>query len=95
MFEHLKDKKLYRSPKDALLLGVCAGLAKYLRIDVIFVRLVFIGLTVLSGWWPMPLIYIIAAVLVPVDPAQTTVARTQQPKDITSDVEHMDRNQNA
>jgi hypothetical protein len=31
----------------------------------------------------------------PIDPAQATVARTQQPKDITSDVEHMDRNQNA
>jgi phage shock protein C len=95
MFEHLKDKQLYRSPKDGLLLGVCAGLANYLQIDVVFVRLIFIGLTFLSGWWPMPVIYIIGAVLMPVDPAQATVARTQEPKDVTPDVEHMDRDQNA
>lgn len=95
MFEYLKHKKLYRSPRDALIFGICAGLGNYLQIDVVFVRLVFIGVAFLTGWWPVPLLYGIAMVLMPVDPAQDTVARTQQPKDVTPDVEHMDRDQNA
>jgi phage shock protein C len=92
MFEHLNNKKLYRSPKDALIFGVCAGLANYLRVDVVFVRLVLIALAFLSGWWPMLFVYVIALLLVPVDPAQDTIAPTQEPKDVT---EHADRDQNA
>ncbi len=83
MFEHLHNKKLYRSPKDALIFGIAAGLAHYLQIDVVFVRLALIALAFLSGWWPMLFIYAIAVVLVPVDPAQDTVAPTQEPKDVT------------
>jgi phage shock protein C len=84
MFEHLKGKKLYRSPKDALVFGVAAGLGQYLQVDVVFVRLVLIALAFLSGWWPMLLAYIVAVVLVPIDPAQDTVASKQEPKDVTN-----------
>lgn len=84
MFEYLKHKKLYRSPKDALAFGVAAGLAQYLQIDVVFVRLVLIGLAFLTGWWPVPLLYVIAMVLMPIDPAQDTVAKSQEPKDVTN-----------
>lgn len=92
MFENLKGKKLYRLPKNALIFGVAAGLARYVGVDVVFVRLALVVLTVLSGWWPMPVAYVIAAILIPVDPIQDTVASSQEPKDVT---EHMDRNQNA
>ena len=83
MFEHLKNKKLYRSPKDALIFGVGAGLAHYLEADVIFVRLFMAVLAYFSGWWPVLLAYIIAVVLMPIDPAQDTVASNQEPEDIT------------
>lgn len=37
-------KKFYRDPDDRVLGGVCAGLAKYLNIDVIMIRVLFITL---------------------------------------------------
>ena len=95
MFEHLKNKKLYRSPKDALVFGVGAGLAHYLQVDIIFVRLVLVALAFVSGWWPMLLAYVAGVVLMPIDPSQDTVASNQEPKDVTPPtVEHMDNTQN-
>ncbi len=90
MFESLKGKKLYRSPRDGIIFGICSGLAHYLDVDVIFVRLVVIVLTVLTHWW-LPVAYVIAVFLVPLDPAQDTVARTQSPEDVT---DKMDASQN-
>ena len=95
MFEHLKQRKLYRSPKDALVFGVGAGLAHYLQVDVIFVRLVLVALAYISGWWPMFLLYVAGVVLMPIDPAQDTVSSEQEPKDVTPEpVERMDRSEN-
>jgi len=37
MFDQLKGKKLYRSPRDGVIFGICSGLAHYLQVDVIFV----------------------------------------------------------
>ncbi len=83
MFQHLKNRKLYRSPKDALIFGVAAGLAHYLQVDAVFVRLVLVALAFLSGWWPMLVVYVVGVVLMPIDPAQDTVAKSQEPKDVT------------
>jgi phage shock protein C len=93
MFEYLKNKKLYRSPKDALAFGVAAGIASYLEIDVVFARLAMIVVAIFSGWWPMIVLYACAVVLMPIDPAQDTVAPTQEPRDVTP-VDHMDNAQN-
>lgn len=95
MTEYYEEKKLYRSPKNALLFGIAAGIAHYFSVDVVFVRLAIIVLTFLSGIWPMVLIYLVAIFLVPVDPAQETVASTQEPKDVTPKTESMDREQNV
>lgn len=42
-------KRLYRSRKDALLGGVCGGIAEHLGIDPTLVRLVFAVLALASG----------------------------------------------
>lgn len=96
MFEYLNGKKLYRSPKDAVIFGVAAGLANYFRIDVVFVRLSFVALALLTHWLGFLLVYIVALILIPIDPAQDTVASTQEPKDVTpaSSDERMDSSQN-
>lgn len=83
MFEKLKGKKLYRSPAHALILGVCSGIARYFDVDGVFVRLAVAVLAVVSGFWPMVLVYAVAVFLMPVDPAQATVATHQEPKDVT------------
>ena len=95
MFERLKGKKLYRSPRDGVLFGICSGLALYLDIDVIFVRLIVLGLLFLSHGWPIIVAYVLAVFIVPIDPAQDTVSAVQTPKDVTpAAVQHMDHDQN-
>ena len=43
-------KKLYRKTNDKILGGVCSGLAHYLKIDSVFVRLAFVFLSSLLFW---------------------------------------------
>ncbi len=43
------EKKLYRETKDRVLGGVAAGLARYLEIDVTWVRILFILVTIFGG----------------------------------------------
>lgn len=56
-------KRLYRSRKDALLGGVCAGIAEHLGVDPTLVRVVFAVLAVASGIGI--LIYFLLWLLVP------------------------------
>lgn len=57
------NTNLYRSRTDAVLGGVCAGLAQYLAIDVVLVRLFFVLLTLASG--PGVLIYLVLWIVLP------------------------------
>lgn len=62
----MEPKRLYRSRKDKILAGICGGVGKYLDIDPIIIRLIFIVLllTVGSGI----LIYLIAWIIIPLEP---------------------------
>ena len=44
-------KRLYRLADGSMWAGVCNGLAAYLGIDVVWMRLIFIALTVCTGVW--------------------------------------------
>lgn len=44
-------RRLYRIPGDGMLGGVCAGLAAYFSIDVVWVRLAYVLLTLCTGVW--------------------------------------------
>ncbi|HRH58763.1 MAG TPA: PspC domain-containing protein [Chitinophagales bacterium] len=58
-------KKLYRDFDAGLITGVCAGLSAYFGInDAIWVRLLFIGLTILGFGSPI-LVYIILSIIMP------------------------------
>jgi len=41
-------KRLYRDPTGKMLGGVCSGLAAYFKIDVVIIRIIFIGLFILG-----------------------------------------------
>ena len=56
-------RTLYRS-RGGWIFGVCQGLADYARIGVIWVRAGVIVATFFSGFWPMFLIYIMAAIFI-------------------------------
>ena len=60
-------KKLTKS-KNKVFLGVCGGLADYFHIDPTVVRLIVLVLLVMTGFFPIGLIYILLALILPVGP---------------------------
>lgn len=67
------NKKLVRSTNDRMIAGVAAGLADYLNIDPVIVRLVFVLLTLGGGHGILA--YIILAILMPEGPTANVVAK--------------------
>lgn len=57
-------KRLTRDMPNAMVLGVCSGLAKYFGIDVALVRLVVVLSLIFTGG-TTALIYLLAAVVIP------------------------------
>ncbi len=60
--------RLYRSNKDKILAGVCGGLGEYFKVDPVIVRLLWVVFSLVYGVGI--LIYIIAWIIVPVNPNQ-------------------------
>jgi len=63
-------KRLEQLNEGAILSGICAGIARYLEIDVIWVRFVMVIMTVLSGFTAV-LIYALLMFLLPIAPIRT------------------------
>jgi len=63
----MSDKRLIRSRDDRMLFGVCAGLAHYLNIDPIIVRLLVVLLTLWNGIGVLA--YVVLAIIMPQEPA--------------------------
>ncbi len=61
----MNEKKLVRSSHDRMFFGVAGGLADYLNIDPVLVRLFFVLLTLTTGY--APIIYLVLALLMPED----------------------------
>ncbi len=88
-------KRLYRDPENKMVAGVCSGLGAYFNIDSVWVRLIFILMTVSGGFGG--LLYVILWVVVP--EAWTTTERLEmrgQPVNISniensirSEVDHL------
>lgn len=62
----MSDKRLVRSRSNKMLFGVCAGLADYLNIDPVIVRLLAVLLTLWNGVGL--LIYLVLALIMPQEP---------------------------
>lgn len=63
----MDTKKLYRSNSDKMIAGVCGGLGQYFGIDPTLIRLIF-ALLVVFGVGSGILLYIILAIVVPLEP---------------------------
>lgn len=59
----MSDKKLVRSSDDRMVAGVAAGLANYVGIDPVIVRLLFVLLTLAGGHGI--LIYLVLLIIMP------------------------------
>ena len=62
------NKKLMRSESDAMVFGVCSGVAHYFNIDPTVIRLGWVIFCLLGG--SGVLAYIIAAIIIPSDKIQ-------------------------
>lgn len=64
----MERKRLYRNVNDKMLCSVCSGLADYFNIDPTLVRLAWVLLGLMGG--SGLLAYIIASIVIPVNPDQ-------------------------
>jgi len=58
-------KRLTRSNTERILAGVLGGLAVYFRIDPTIIRLGFVALLIFTAVFPLAILYLIAAVIIP------------------------------
>jgi len=72
------SKKLYRAGKGHVLGGVCAGLADYLSIDVVILRILWLVLTLVQGIGAIA--YIVCLVLIPKNPDHEKLPADEQKK---------------
>lgn len=62
-------KKLYRSQQNKVVAGLIGGLGEYANVDPVMLRVVFVVFLILTGVFPLALVYVIAVFIVPQKPA--------------------------
>ncbi len=71
---HKTARRLYRDPEKALLAGILSGLAVYLNIDVVWLRIIFVIMVLLGVGTIIP-IYLVLWLVIP--KAETTAQRLE------------------
>jgi len=72
-FEKILRGGLYRS-RNGIILGVCRGIADYFDFSVFWARVITLVLLFFTGFWPIMILYFVAALLMkpePVIPIET------------------------
>jgi len=62
-------KRIYRSRDERMIWGVCGGIAKYFDVDPTLIRLIAV-LTLFFAFTGV-LVYIILAIIIPLEPRQS------------------------
>lgn len=65
VYKNKKIKRLFRSKSNRVIAGVCGGIGEYSGIDPVVIRLIWLLLTVFTGFFPGILAYIIAWLIIP------------------------------
>lgn len=75
-------KRLYRSKKERILGGVCAGLGEHLDVDPTVIRLIWAVVSVLSVGTGI-IIYILAWIIIPEEDSDGTVSPSGESRELT------------
>ena len=67
-FEKILRGGLYRS-RNGIILGVCRGIADYFDFSVFWARVITLVLLLFTGFWPIVILYFVAALLMKPEPA--------------------------
>ena len=62
------NDRLYRSATDRVFSGLCGGMAEHYDLDPALVRLAWVVLDVLTGIFPLLVVYIVMVMVVPEEP---------------------------
>jgi len=58
---------IYRS-RRGIFMGVCRGLAEYFNFSVVWLRIITLALFLFTGFWPVGVFYIMAGLLIKMEP---------------------------
>ena len=61
-------KKLYRSTTNRVLWGILGGIGEYAHIDPTIVRIIFLILLLVTGFFPFAILYILGYYIIPQKP---------------------------
>ncbi len=75
--------RLYRSPDDKILGGVCGGLARYLGVSAVLIRILFVLLALANGLGVLT--YLALWVLMPAGDSTRDTGNTVDPFDVSRD----------
>ncbi|MBL7033438.1 MAG: PspC domain-containing protein [Candidatus Delongbacteria bacterium] len=81
------ERRLFRSLSQRKLLGVCGGIATYFNFDPSLVRLFFVAGTLISIWLGL-CVYIILALLIPLQPEPPLTEEEESAFDSTDSQSH-------
>jgi phage shock protein C len=65
--ERLMEPGLYRS-RQGVILGVCRGIADHFDVSLFWIRTIAVLLLVVTGFWPVTGLYLLAALLMKPEP---------------------------
>jgi phage shock protein C len=74
-----EPKKLYRDFQGGWVGGVCAGMAEYFAVDATLVRVLFVLGLILTGIFPLTLVYLVMWAMVPPKPVAPPAAGVPPP----------------
>lgn len=60
-----RPKRLLRSRRDRVLFGVCGGIGQYFGVDPVLVRALWVLFTLVTGFFPGVLFYVVATIVIP------------------------------
>ncbi len=66
-YNTISRRGLYRS-RDGVILGVCRGVADYFDFSAFWIRAILIVVFIMTGFWPVIGIYLLAALLMRSEP---------------------------
>jgi phage shock protein C len=76
-FEKIFCGGFYRS-RNGILLGVCRGIAEYFDFSVFWTRAIVVALFLVGGFWPVVVLYFVAALLMKPEPVIPIESDDQQ-----------------
>jgi len=68
--EHPDPKRLYRSRDNKVFAGILGGIGEYLNVDPVAIRVLYVVFTVVTGFFPLIIAYLIMLFIIPEPPAK-------------------------